>query len=275
MDNDKKGIECSQSLFGIPKNIHSALFWLVIVLVAFFIMKTATQMLEFQYVGSDVTPQTTISVSGKGEFVVVPDIATFTYAVRKEAKTVADAQSQATEISNSALTYLKGQGIKERDIKTIAYNINPRYEYRQQICTATYCPPSGERQLVGYEVSQTVSVKVRDTQKVGTLLGGLGETGVTDISGLTFSVDDEEGAKREARKEAIDNAQEKAKMLAHDLGVDLVRIVSFSESGDYPIYRLDTVAYGLGGATKEAAAPEIPAGENTITSNVTIVYEIR
>ena len=81
--------------------------------------------------------------------------------------------------------------------------------------------------------------------------------------------------KAEARKEAIVNAQSKAETLAKDLGVTLVRITSFSESGNYPgpiYYAKSTEAFGMGG---DNSAPEVPSGENRIVSNVTLTYEIR
>jgi len=89
-------------------------------------------------------------------------------------------------------------------------------------------------------------------------------------------VEDESAIQTEARDEAIADAKEKAKALAKELGVSLVRIVSFTESnGGYP-YPLYDKAYGMGGAVAQSApAPEISTGENKYTSNVTIVYEIR
>jgi uncharacterized protein YggE len=117
-------------------------------------------------------------------------------------------------------------------------------------------------------------VKIRKIEDAGKVLGVIGTTGVSDISGLNFEVDEQDEKVREARKMAIDDAREQAKQLAKDLGVKLGDIVSFNESGNYPMpmYYVKDMALGMGGSAE--STPEIPTGESEITSNVTIVYEI-
>ena len=160
----------------------------------------------------------------------------------------------------------------EKDIKTTGYNIYPRYEYQS---SSAYYPNSGKQTLAAYVVSQNVTVKARKIEDAGKLLSGLGEMGVTNVSGLSFEVDDEDSVIAKAR-EAISDAREKAKKLAKDLGVSLVRIVSFSDSGNYPIYYTkDSMTLGMGGMAESAPAPSIPIGENQFTSNVSITYEIK
>jgi len=260
----------------LNKKTGSYLALFLIMLSAFFFVKTIAEVKSYKLIGSDVAPQTTITVTGKGEQIAVPDIAQLSFSARNEAATVPDAQAKTTETMNTAIKYLKDNNIDEKDIKTTSYNIYPRYEYERSIeCTQYYCPPSGKRVLVGYEVSQTVSVKIRDIKNAGKIIGGLGEVGVSDLSGLSFSIDDEEAIKRAARQDAINSAKQKAKELARDLGVDLVRVVSFSEGGTYPVYRFDHLDSAAVGKVAMEEAPEIPAGENTVISNVTITYEIR
>ena len=218
----------------------------------------------------------TISVVGKGEATAVPNIATFSFSVHAEDIDAATAQSKSATAMNAIIDYLKGANIEEKDIKTEYYNLNPRYEYPNIICAdGVYCPP-GERVLRGYEVDQSVSVKVRDTSKAGELISGVGERGATNVSGIQFTIDDEDNIKAEAREEAIADAQAKAEKLAGDLGVRIVRMTGFWEDqGAYP--------YGYGGAemgvstmAKDAAvAPSIPVGENTVTAQVNISYEVR
>ncbi|MEK9186649.1 MAG: SIMPL domain-containing protein, partial [Patescibacteria group bacterium] len=103
--------------------------------------------------------------------------------------------------------------------------------------------------------------------------GSMGEVPVTEISGLTFTSKNEEGQIREARKKAIEDAKGKASVLAKDLGVRLVRIVNFYESGNYPpIYYKG--AMSIGGAEADSGVPTVPTGENKIVSNITITYEL-
>lgn len=235
---------------------------------------------EFKFVGSGTTATNTITVSGEGEVFAVPDLATFSVTVTEEAKEVKDAQKVATKKINDIIAYLKAQGIEEKDIKTTSYNVYPKYEWveTQVECIRYPCPPHGEQQMTGFEVSQSVEVKVRDTEKAGDILSGVGNLGVNTVSGLSFTIDEEDKLNAEARAEAIDDARGKAEELAAQLGVSLVRIVGFNENGGgYPMYAKREMAVmamdagGFGGAP----APELPVGENKIVSNVSVTYEIR
>lgn len=233
---------------------------------------------EFRFVGSGTTATNTITVSGEGEVFAVPDLATFSVTVTEEAKEVKDAQKVATEKINDIIDYLKSAGIEDKDIKTVSYNVYPKYEWKQEVCSDRYCPP-GNQEMIGFEVSQSVEVKVRDTEKAGDILSGVGNLGVNTVSGLSFTIDDEDALNAQARAESIADAEAKAQELASQLGVSLVRIVGFSENGGgYPYYKRDAMtmdaAYGMGGA-EMAVAPSLPVGENKIVSNISITYEIR
>ena len=246
-------------------------------LALFLLVSTISELKAFRFIGSGVTASNTISVSGMGEVFAVPDTAEFTVSVHEEADTVALAQDEATKKTNAIIAYLKEADVEEKDIKTVSYSVNPKYEWGTAVCREGYCPP-GKQTLVGFEVSQSISVKVKDTKKAGELLSGVGSRGASDVSGLSFTIEDEDALKAEARSKAIAKAKEKADALASELGVTVVRVVGFNEdSGGYPIYYSKTMAMdsmGRGGA-EVAPAPELPTGENKITSNVNITYEIR
>ncbi|MCI0532950.1 SIMPL domain-containing protein [bacterium] len=252
---------------------------LCLVLAVLVAMKFISEIKAYGYIGSDIESRETISVSAEGEAFAIPDIAEFTVSFTHEAVTVAEAQAKVTEKMNEIIAAVKENGVEDKDIQTTHYNIYPRYEYGQQTCPDFRYPcEPGERILKGYEVSHGIKVKVRETEKAGDILSGAGSLGATDVSGLTFAVDDEDKVLREARKDAIDKAKEKARLLAKDLGVDLGRITSFIEGGGPVFYRdfgkmemAADMAMGAG----DAPAPEIPVGENRIVANVTITYEIR
>lgn len=227
----------------------------------------------------------TINVEGVAEVTAVPDVGAFSFSVEAEADDVATAQEQSSEAINTIMTYLKDEGgVEEKDIKTTGYNTYPRYEWvTPQFCIEGRCDQ--ERELRGYVVTQSVSVKVRDTEKAGDLIVGVGSRGANNMSGLSFEVDDIETKKEEARLLAIADAKEKAKRLADELDVRLGDIMSFYDSGDggypMPMYAesrgaMDS-AYGMGGDMEQSVkfAPQISVGEDTITARVTITYEIK
>ncbi len=263
---------------GIPfteaqaQRITRSVLVLLFVASLFLAMKLINESKTYRFIGKAPSEQSSITVSGEGEAFAIPDIATFTFSVSATNKEVQTAQEEVTKKIDAALKFLRDNGIAEKDIKTASYDIYPRYEYGQILCIRTPCPPQ-KQELVGYEVSQSILIKVRKTDTAGTLLGGLGTVGVTNVSGLTFSLDDEDAKQREARSLAIKKAQEKAAVLAKDLGVHLGSIRNFSESGNMPYYgKMETFASADGGGRM---APEVPAGETKITSQVTITYEIQ
>ncbi len=246
-----------------------------VLLVIYLASLSIKELKSIEYVGRSSGVLNTISVTGKGERVAVPDIATFSFSVTETDKEVSKAQTRATDKINAISKAMKDGGILAKDIKTTSYNIYPHYEYQSFACAMNVCPPS-KSVLTGYDVSQSVEIKVRDISKAGSLFEKAGSLGVTNINGLSFSFDDPETLKAEARGDAIKDAQKKAEKLARELGVSIIRVNSFYDNQNVPV-----PMYGMGemmnAKTSSVAlrAPDISAGEEKITSNVTITYEIR
>lgn len=255
------------------ERLRKAIYVAVILLGVFLAVQVLAQVQGLRYIGAGINPTNTISVSGYGETFAAADIATFSYSVVSLKSTVAEAQTDATTKANAVTKYLKDAGVADKDIQTTDYSVSPQYDYVQGACANGYCP--GRQVLKGYEVRQTNTVKVRDLAKAGDLLAGVGSKGATEVSGLQFTFDDPQKVQDDARGKAIVDAKAKADELAKQLGVSLVRVVSFSESGvtpgPVPYAKLDAAA-GMGGV---ASAPEISVGQNKVTSNVSITYEIR
>ncbi|HRH26790.1 MAG TPA: SIMPL domain-containing protein [Parcubacteria group bacterium] len=261
------------------KRLFNAVLAMFVLLAVFLGIKALSSLKELSYIGKGVYPSNVISVNGTGEVLAVPDVASFSFSVVEEGKTVKDAQDKATKKINSILEAVEALGVDKKDIKTTSYNSYPKYEYTQGACSMNYCPP-GKQVLTGYEVNQSVTVKVRDTEKAGEALTKVGELGAGNISGLDFVVDDLEKVKAEAREKAVADAKAKAKILSKTLGVRLDTIVNFYENGDgaYPImYRSEMSADAkvMNMAGSASVAPSLPTGENKIVSNVTITYEVK
>jgi len=265
-------------------------FSLMIILCVYFGVKTISEIKNYDNLPSGATAVNTISFDGKGEVSATPDLATISFTITGDAKDVIGAQTKVTTKETAVLDFLNKNDIAKSDIKTENYNSSPQYQYLNSACPQpmqnqsypgsapnmpTYCPP-GKQVLTGYEVSENISVKIHDITKTGQLIKGVGDIGISNISGPNFSIEKEDALKEQARKIAIDDAKSKAAALSHDLGVRLVRIVSFSENGNYPVPMYATKDMMSGGVASTATpAPALPTGENKITSNVTITYEIR
>lgn len=256
--------------------------WSLFLLACFLAVQVITGLKRLGYIGKEIYPQRTIAVSGEGEVFAIPDIASFSFSVVENGKTVAEAQEKADKKIEKALSTLKAKGIEEKDIKTTNYNFYPQYEWEQIVCSELSYPncPPGKNVLNGYEVNQTITVKVRDTDKAGDLVTRVGAIGASNVSGVEFTIDDREKYVAEAREEAIKKAKENAKKLADDLGVRLGKMLYFNENGDYPrpYYAEGLGGGGMGGDMRASVMPlkaDLPVGESRIVVNITITYEIK
>ena len=261
------------------KNLYGAITLLVLILSVFFIIKIVLQFTDKGSLGMGEIR--TITLSGHGEVQAVPDIANIYFSITKEAKTAKEAQDAVAKIENDAILSLTENKVESKDIKTENASFNPKYEWQSEVgmrlpCNEWGCPPSyGKSVIVGYEASESITVKVRNIDDVGVIMQDLGTVEVTNLSGPDFSIDDEDALKTEARRLAIMEAKEKAGVLADDLGVRLGKITSFSEGagGFYPVFGKEMLMSADGASSTPRA--QLPTGEQTINSAVTITYEIK
>lgn len=266
----------NNSLYEIFDNggVRIALIGALSILALFLLAETINMAANFGRSGVPATD--TITVQGDGQATLPPDVARISFTVDNTSATVAEAQDATTKQANASLDFVKAQGVAEKDIKTLSYNISPQYSYPNPCTYGTVCPDYYRApKITGYQVSQTVQVTMRDLSKVGEMLGGLGKLEVQNVNGPAFALDDSTAGYSAARADAIDKAKIQARLLAKQLGVKLGKIVNFSESsGNYPY----PMMYGLGSAMAESKAsptPDVPVGENTYSASVSITYEIR
>lgn len=232
-------------------------------LILFLIAATVGKIKESRYLGKNSQYKNTIAVSGDGRVLAKPDIGQVDLSVVSQAAAVAAAQKDNTDKMNKITGAMKELGVKEDDLQTVNYNIYPRYQYS-----------NGRNQIIGYEVSQTLRVKIRNLDQAGKILENAATLGANQVGSLDFTFDNPEKLKEEARQKAIAGAKKKAEDLAGILKIRLGKITSFSEnvSGEPgPVYYAEK-EYGVGGGG--VAAPDIQTGKNEILVNVTLVYEI-
>jgi len=217
------------------------------------------------------------TASGEGKVVAVPDIARFTFSVITQGGTdIASLQKNNVERTNKVTSFIKSQGVKDEDIKTESYNLIPRYTRCQPIYSpeglTRECPPA---EITGYEIRQTVSVKIRDFGKISTILGGVVDNGANNVSGLNFTIDDTAELQNEARAEAIAKAQARAKETARAAGFRLGKLLSIDDNYYQPIpfYAREEAGFG-GDATTTKITPQIEPGSEEIVVNVTLRYAI-
>ena len=229
-----------------------------------------------------ITPSSyrNFSVTGEGKVVAVPDVAQFSFSVITEGeKNIADIQQENTQKANRAIALLKNSGVEDKDIKTSNYNLQPRYQYFScefgKNSKAKPCPPP---EIVGYTISQTVSVKIRNFEKAGEILSGIVQSGVNSVSELSFTIDNKTGVENKAREEAIADATKKAEAIAKAGNFNLGKILSIYENTCCS-YGGFSKEFGMGGdmamEMDSDSAPSIEPGSQDAKINVTINYEIR
>lgn len=203
-----------------------------------------------------------IWVTGEGKVTVVPDVAILSLGVEAQATTVTESQQQAAEAMDAIMGVLDDYGIAEEDIKTRYYSIQPvrRWDDGQEI-------------LLGYRVTNTVEVKVRNVEDTGSIIDAVVVAGgdYTRVDSISFTVDEPEAYYEQAREEAMADAEAKAKQLAELGGVGLGKPTYIAEYGGYispVVYRDLEVAEGA------AETTPISPGETEIQLTVQVVYSI-
>lgn len=246
-------------------NVRPPLWLPIVAVVIGGVFYIAGKHLEKQPVES---PNGMITVTGEGKSFVTPDIAEISFGMQTgQQKTAAAAMSKLTTNLNSIYDALQKAGIEKKDINTENFYLNPVYNYQ-----------TGTQVVQGYEASESLRVKVRDLDKVSDVVGAATAAGANQAGSVNFTVDDPEAKRAEARKDAIEQAQKKAEVLAQQLHVHLGEVKSFSEgyggyTPPYPMMARDAMGIG-GGGTKEQSLP-LPAGEQTVNVTVNVTYEIR
>lgn len=253
------------------RNKNKLAYVLGVVLVLLFLALTVStavgiqnKIKEGRYIGQEVESQNTITVSGQGKVYAKPDLAIINFAVVTERNTVGKSLEVNKEKMNKVIETLKQQGIKKKDIKTTTFNIQPRYEWHETI------KEEGERVLAGYEVTQRLEVKLRNLEKVGSIIQEATNAGANRVGNISFTIEDKDKFKKQAKEKAIEEAKSKAQETASQLGISLSKIVNFSENVYSPRPYSDVRMEAMQGK----GSPQVEPGQNKVEVNVSITYEI-
>jgi hypothetical protein len=205
----------------------------------------------------------TLSVSGTGRVNATPDVADISLGVFEQAKEAGGASNKAAASMDAVVQALLGMGIDEKDIQTTSLSLDASYDWNQE-----------PARIVGWEARNMVNVTVRDIEAVGDVVDTVVNAGANQVNGISFRVEDPTESQALARSAAVADAEAKAQQLAADAGVEIVGIVTISESGGQqpqPLY-MDRAEMAFSVAA-DAATPVL-AGEVELSISVLIQYEI-
>ena len=206
------------------------------------------------------TPRPTLSVDGQGTGTAAPDIATVTIGVTTQGKDAAKAQNDNAWVSNQIQAAVRGLGIEEKDIQTRNYSFYPNYSTDKD----------HRNEVTGYTVNNSVIVVVRDIKLTGKVIDAALSNGANEINSLDFSASDTKAVREVALLNAIQDARDKADIIAKGLGKRIVGIQNVSESTGY----IETRRFGgnmLMAVAKDAATPIAP-GSLSLAANVHIDF---
>lgn len=215
--------------------------------------------------------QVGVWVSGEGKVRLVPDVAQLSVGIEVQESTVAEANRKASDAINAVMATLRQAGIADKDIQTSYFNISPMTRWVEDRTRG-----GGHTEIVGYQVSNQVTAKIRDLTIVGSVIDAAAAAGgdFTRIHGISFLVDNPAPALTQARGDAVKDAMAKAQQMASVAGVTLGKAVFISESQATPppIYRAMLEAKAAG---DQAFAPTpISAGEQELQVSVQMVFAI-
>lgn len=210
------------------------------------------------------TKSNLFTVQGTGKATAIPNTAQISFGVTKQAATVADAQNQVNTATTNILEGIKRLGIASKDIVTDQYSVSPNYNFA-----------NGSQTPNGYTVTQTISVKISPIEKASQAIDVATKNGANMVGGVTFTFDDKtkQDLEDKARKMAVDEAKKKAQSLAGAAGMKLEKIVDVQEQQDTA-----PMPYRANGALaitadKAQAPTELPTGESSISTTITLSYE--
>ena len=205
-------------------------------------------------------------VNGEGAARGAPDLAIISLGVEALADTAAEARTSAAAAMEQVMDALADAEIADQDIQTRHFNISPRYRSRQ-------VGDEWESVLIGYAVTNRVSVKVRDLDDTGTVIDAVADAAgdLVRIDGINFAIEDDQKLRNEAQAAAVADMQRQAKRLAELAGLKLGRLVFLGET-DYHAPAVYERIVALDAA--ESGLTPIAAGELEVNAAVQGIYLI-
>ena len=215
--------------------------------------------------------QSGIWVTGQARISVPPDVAIVNLGVETQAATVSEARDQAARVMDAVFVAVRERGVEDRNVQTRSYNIYPRYEWGDVVENGVR---TSKQRVVGYQVTNTVTVKLVDLDRVGEIIDAVANAGgdATRINGIAFTVENTAGMLETLREQAVTNAMEAAEQFATLTGVEMGTLVFITETGTNVPVGADS------GRAEEGAAPApttpIATGELEMSMSVQAAFTI-
>jgi len=227
-------------------------------------------------------------VTAEGKITAPPDIATVDFSVESTiSKNIGDIVKDGNTKMNAIIAALTKLKVDKADIQTNQYQLNPIYNYPVITTGGPIVPMIGgssastisstQTVLQGYQLTEGITVKIRDLNTVGDVISAAIAAGANQAGGVSFTIDDQDALRAQARALAITKATDKAKTIAKQSGLKLGELINVTENtGPVPYYAnaYDVKSVSAGAAVPEVA-PSIQSGSLDITDDVILTYKVR
>jgi uncharacterized protein YggE len=208
-------------------------------------------------------PPRTIRVTGEGKATAPPDMATIQTGVMTQAPTARAALESNNKAMEQILSTLKEHAVAGKDVQTSQFNVQPVYKRDDRNRALP--------EVVAYQVTNQVRVRVRQLSKLGAVLDSLVGAGSNQVSGISFGIADPKSLLDGARKEAVADAQRRAQLYAQAAGVRVGKVHTISEQ---PIAVPQPHFFGRAEAADMAAAVPVATGEEEFRVTVNMVFTL-
>jgi uncharacterized protein len=206
---------------------------------------------------------TTLNLSAYGETRIAPDMASISLGVLTEGKTAAEALAANAQRMTAVMASLKKAAIADKDVQTSNLSVNPQYRYQENL------PPV----LTGYQVSNQVTVTVRDLKRLGPAVDATVNAGANQVNGISFGITDAAAAENAAREAAVKALTARSELYARASGYRVLRLISLSEGGGYTPRPPMPMEMAMSARAMKADTP-IAAGELSVRIDVAAMYEL-
>ena len=207
----------------------------------------------------------TLNVTGSGTVYLDADIAYASLGVSYTGADLSVIQQQANETIEAVCKAMEEAGLDAKNISTDSINIYPMYDYSEN-----------EDKLTGYRIDERLSIRTENIDALGAYIDAAFAAGANTFDSITFSVKDDSQAKKDALKKAVQDAREKAEVIAEASGEEIDGVATISESEQYSYYNTDSRAYIMKTESADAAAgTTVRAAQINVSADVQIAYRLK
>lgn len=217
-------------------------------------------------IGASALAEKTLNVTGSGTVYLDADIAYASLGVSYTGADLSVIQQQANETIEAVCKAMEEVGLDAKNISTDNINIYPMYDYSKN-----------ESKLTGYRIDERLSIHTEDIDALGAYIDAAFAAGANTFDSITFSVKDDSQAKKDALKKAVQDAREKAEVIAEASGEEIDSVITISENAQYSYYNRDTKAYtaDIAPMAAEGSATTVRVAQINVSADVQISYRLK